>query len=207
VGPQGSWEELYRSSAVSKLPWYTAELDPDLATALRTHGPLEGRLLDLGTGPGTHAVGLARLGYDVTATDISRSAITKARSRATSSGVAIDFRVDDILESKLEDRAFDVIVDRGMFHTLEPRDRPRYVSTVHRVLRPRGLLHIKTFSNKEPGDWGPYRLSPRELRSYFEKSFDLVSLGETVFQGGVRPAPRALLATFLRSEVARSGEP
>ena len=198
MGPTESWERMYRSSDVSQLPWYTADLDPDIASGLGTHGPPTGRILDLGTGPGTHAVHLAKLGYIVTATDISRSAIARARSHAKSSGVTIDFRVDNILKSKLADAAFDAVVDRGMFHVLPPEARPGYVATVGRILRPEGLLHIKTFSNREPGDWGPYRLSPDELRSYFTEFFNLVTLEETVFQGVVKPPPRALFAAFQR---------
>ncbi|MGQ0796449.1 MAG: class I SAM-dependent methyltransferase [Methanobacteriota archaeon] len=196
MDPADSWERTYRAAPVTQLPWYTADLDPDIAKGLRDYGPRAGRILDLGTGPGTHAVGLAKLGYEVTATDISRTAIESARSHARSSGVVIDFRVDNVLKSKLEDGAFAAVVDRGMFHVLPPEVRPRYVATVHRILRPRGLLHVKTFSDKEPGDWGPYRLSPDELRSYFSDFFNLVALKETVFQGVVRPPPRALFAAF-----------
>ena len=192
------WERLYRTSEVSQLPWYTTELDPDVAASLETHGPVHGRILDLGTGPGVHAVGLARLGYEVTASDISETAIRNAKAFAKKGRAAIEFRVDNILDSDLKDGSFDGIVDRGTFHVLPPEARPRYVATVHRILRPRGLLHLKTFSDKEPGDYGPYRLSPGELRSYFLDRFNVLSIEDTVFQGTLAPAPRALFAIFRR---------
>lgn len=192
------WERLYRSSEASQLPWYTTELDPDIASGLRAHGPSRGRILDLGTGPGTHAVGLAHLGYDVVATDISPSAIRAAKARARKSGVAAEFRVDNILNSSLPAGAFDAVVDRGTFHVLPPEARPRYAATVHRILRPHGLLYLKTFSDKQPGDEGPYRLSPGELRAYFLDAFDIVSIEDSEFQGTLTPFPQALFAIFRR---------
>ncbi len=198
MGATDWWERLYRSSDVSQLPWYSAELDPDIESALGAHATEGARILDLGTGPATQAVALARRGYSVVASDISETAVRKGRSLAKEEGVRIVFRVDNILDSRLEDALADVIVDRGVFHVLPPEARPVYVKQVRRIVRPRGLLLLKTFSDKEPGDDGPYRLSPGELRGYFLDSFDVVSIEETVFQGTLRHAPRALFAVFRR---------
>lgn len=192
------WEKLYKSSEVSQLPWYTTDLDANIAAGLRAHGPSKGRVLDLGTGPGTHAVGLAGLGYDVVASDISPSAIKTAKATARKANAEVEFRVDNILKSNLDDTSFDAVVDRGTFHVLPPEARPRYVSTVYRILRPEGLLFLKTFSDKEPGDYGPYRLSPGELRAYFRDLFHVVSIEDSVFQGTIEPSPRALFAIFRR---------
>ena len=200
------WERLYRTSEVSRLPWYTETLDPDIEAGLGHEGLVRGKLLDLGTGPGTHALALARLGYDVIATDISRTAIEKAKARSKRARARIDFRVDNILDSRLGDGLVDVVVDRGTFHVLPPQTRARYASEVHRILRRDGLLLLKTFSDKEPGTEGPYRLSPGELRGYFLPAFDLLSLEDTVFQGTLDPAPRALFATFRRRGSAGPGQ-
>lgn len=196
--PTDWWERLYRTTEIRSLPWYTDRLDPDIAAALQASGPARGRVLDLGTGPGTHAVDLARLGYDVVATDISPSALARAKALARKARVTIDFRVDNILDSRLEDGLADVVVDRGTFHVLPPEARPRYASVVRKVLRPRGVLLLKTFSDQEPGTDGPYRLSPGELRSYFRDGFELLGIDDTVFQGTLEPAPKALLARFRR---------
>ena len=97
-----------------------------------------GRLLDLGTGPATQAIELSKLGFQVTSTDISENAITRAKRISK----GIDFIVDDILESKLKQDSFDYIFDRGCFHVLEPSCRHRYVNQVGRLLRAGGLLNI-----------------------------------------------------------------
>ncbi len=196
TSPTGWWEDLYRNSEVTELPWYTPNLDTDFETALRTYLPGGGRVLDLGTGPATQAIALAKRGYEVVATDISPSAIRKAEHAAAREELRVDFRVDNILESRLADGLVDAIVDRGVFHTLPPETRERYVATVRRILRPRGFLLLKTFSNKEPGMQGPYRFSPRELRALFGTNFEILSIEDATFGGTLRSAPKALIAVF-----------
>ncbi len=195
--PADRWDEVYRRSEVSDLPWYTPALDADFEHALGEHLPTGGRVLDLGTGPATQAIALAKRGYEVTATDIAPSAIAKAKHRAEREAVRIDFRVDNIVDSKLPDAFVDAIMDRGVFHVLEPESRPVYVAAVHRILRPQGFLFLKAFSDKEPGWGGPHRFSRSELRRPFESSFDVLSVQDAVF-GGPNARPHALLAVLRR---------
>ena len=46
------------------------------------------RILDCACGIGTQAIGLARLGYDVTASDISDAELAEAKARAAQRGLA-----------------------------------------------------------------------------------------------------------------------
>ena len=73
-----------------------------------------GNFLDLGTGPGTQAIQLSKYNFEVTGTDISQSAIEKAKKLSHE----IYFLVDDILNSKLADKKFDSIFDRAFFISL-----------------------------------------------------------------------------------------
>jgi cyclopropane fatty-acyl-phospholipid synthase-like methyltransferase len=202
TGPTGDWEKVYATSDVATLPWYNPDLDADIERALKAHRLRGGRILDLGTGPATQAMNLAERGFDVVATDISGSAIKKAKASAKQAGLSITFLVDNVLKSKLAPNLVDVIVDRGVFHVLPKVKRPVYVETVHRVLRPNGWLFLKCFSDKEPGTWGPLRIAEPELVGYFRGPFEIRSVVETVFQGNVKPPPKALFATFRRKGVA-----
>lgn len=195
------WEELYRNSEVSQLPWYTPSLDGDIARALEANLPRGGRILDLGTGPATQAIALAKRGYDVVATDIAGSAIEKARHAAARESVRIDFRADDILDSKLPGDFVEAVVDRGMFHVLPPETRARYVETVHRILRPGGLLVLKVFSDTEPRQGGPYHFSPAQLHGEFEAAFEVLSIEEALFHGPTADPPKALIAVLRRRGV------
>src|SRR5256714_8133702 len=129
TGPRGDWEKLYASSDVATLPWYTPALDADIERALKPHRLSSRRLLDLGTGPATQAMNLAKRGFDVVATDISGSAIKKAKASAKEAGLLITFLVDNVLHSRLAAKLVDGIVDRGGVPRLPKDKQPGYVST------------------------------------------------------------------------------
>jgi SAM-dependent methyltransferase len=189
------WDNLYTNEAsVGSLPWYNKDLDNDLRDHLSTMKITKGRFLDLGTGPATQAIELSKLGFQVTATDISENAITRAKRMSKD----IEFIVDDILNSKLkEEDSFDYIFDRGCFHVLEPSSRQRYVNQVSRLLRDGGLLFLKTFSTKEPlRGGGPYRFSIDEIDSIFSDRFVRESFKETVYQGTLDILPKALFVVL-----------
>jgi 2-polyprenyl-3-methyl-5-hydroxy-6-metoxy-1,4-benzoquinol methylase len=185
------WENLYREQDVESMPWYYPGLDPDFADALECYGVTGGRALDLGTGPGTQAIALAERGFRVTATDLSGPAVRKARIAAREKGLEVDFRQDDILESTLG-KAFDLVIDRGVFHVFPPKHRHDYVARVYALVNPGGYLFLKCFSHLETREEGPYRLSPDELRSSFGGDFEVLAIRETVFQGTLESFPKAL---------------
>ncbi len=194
------WEEIYSNSEPEDLPWYSPTLDNDIQKWILAHQIPAGRLLDIGTGPATQAIELAMRGFEVTATDISKTAIAKAQQRGKKAHVTITFKVDDILSSKLVPNAFDYVIDRGVFHTLHPSDRSLYEKTVRKLLKPNGWLVLKAFSSKTPGTSGPYRFTKKQLTEYFESDFEIVELYESVFYGTLVPAPYAWFGVFRRKK-------
>jgi 2-polyprenyl-3-methyl-5-hydroxy-6-metoxy-1,4-benzoquinol methylase len=146
------WEQLWASTPADQLPWHVATLDPALATALAARHAPGHRLLDLGTGDGVVAIAAAQLGFHVTATDVAPSALGLAKGRADLSGARqIIFVLDDITAPRLDHAlagAHDVVVDRGLLHSL-PRDRrTAYATGVTRLVAPRGALLVVAH---EPG--------------------------------------------------------
>jgi SAM-dependent methyltransferase len=198
------WEDLYRSDAVERLPWYSPKLDPDLEAALARHGIDSGRALDQGTGPATQAIALAERGFLVTATDLSAAAIAYGARHARARQANVTFVQDDVLATRLEG-PFELIFDRGCFHVLRPDDRPAYVRTMHRLLSPSGWLFMKTFSHHQPGDRGPYRFAPDDIRGLFgpASGFEIVEIVDTVFQGQLDPFPKALFSSLRRRDSRR----
>jgi 2-polyprenyl-3-methyl-5-hydroxy-6-metoxy-1,4-benzoquinol methylase len=187
------WEQLYQDKDVESMPWFNAQLDPDLEKALTTLNIHAGAALDLGTGPATQAIALAERGFQVTATDLSNTAIRKASAKATEKGLNIDFQQDDIFNTHLN-REFDFVFDRGCFHVFQPQQRPDYVRVVARLVKPKGYLLLKTFSHLEPREDGPYRFTPEEIAEIFSTQFHVVSFTETVYHGTLNPLPRALFS-------------
>jgi len=192
------WEGLYRGQAVETMPWYYPDLDPDFKTVIAELGVDSGRVLDMGTGPGTQATALAKMGFDVTATDISATAIELAKAKAKKMSLSIDFRRDDILQTRL-DKTFDYIFDRGLFHTLAPGARHVYVENVLNLLNRGGYLFLKCFSHKEKSPGGPHRLSPQDIEDNFGARLNIVSIADTVFPGAGRGVRRALFVVMKKA--------
>ena len=198
------WEELYQEREIESMPWFNPELDDDLEKALDEIGLQRGSALDLGTGPGTQAMELARRGFTVTATDISEAAIRLASEKAQKQRFEITWKQDDILNTRL-DRQFDLIFDRGCFHVLAPERREDYVRTVSGLLKTGGgllktggYLFLKCFSRLQPGEEGPYRFTPEQIREIFGSRLSVLLIKETVYQGTLDPLPRALFCTMQR---------
>lgn len=82
-------------------PYYDQFVDPDLNdqyVQFLAKYIDKGTVLDLGCGTGPLAVELAKLGYFVTATDISTNMLERANHNAVLAGVTIHFFVHNILE-------------------------------------------------------------------------------------------------------------
>ena|ERR687885_144741 len=192
------WEQLYRNQDVESMPWFNPELDLDLDEALTNLNIQTGTALDLGTGPGTQAMALAERGFEVTATDLSETAIEKALAKAKEKGLDICFRQDDILNSKL-DQKFDFVLDRGCFHVFPPEQRQNYIRVVDSLIKPKGYLFLKCFSQLETREAGPYRFTPEEIQEIFSSRFNVTSVKETVYYGTLDPLPRALFCVLEKS--------
>ena len=193
------WEKLYQDQNVESMPWFNANLDPDLDQALtKLNLHTTSTALDLGTGPGTQAMALAQRGYKVTATDLSSTAIEKAQALAQEKGLNISWKQDDILNSNL-DQKFDFVLDRGCFHVLPPEHRPDYVGVVDSLIKPNGYLFLKCFSQLETREGGPHQFTPEEIKEIFGSRFNVISVEDTVYQGTLDPLPRALFSILKKS--------
>jgi ubiquinone/menaquinone biosynthesis C-methylase UbiE len=192
------WNNLYNTQNVETMPWYNENLDLDLEEELERGKIFKGRILDLGTGPATQAIQLAKRGLEVTGSDVSEAAIRRARELYAHNNKdnEINFTVDNILNSKLKDKMFDYVFDRGCFHVLPIEKRPIYISEINRILDYKGILFLKCFSTKEPRQEGPYKFSENEIRQLFGNGFVTISVKDTVYQGTLNPLPRALFVVM-----------
>ena len=189
------WDSFYKETDVEKMPWYEKSLDKDVESEIKSKNLSEGRFLDLGTGPGTQAVELAKLGFAVTGVDFSENAILKAKKLSD----MVHFVHDDILNSKLPDNEFDYILDRGCFHIFDKSQRPTYLKQLKRILIPGGIFFLKcmsVFEKNQPTNKGPYKFSKKEIRDEFSDDFDIESIRESVYYGTERPLPKTWFAVM-----------
>ena len=189
------WDTYYKENKVEEMPWYESNLDPDLKNEIDSRKISKGSFLDLGTGPGTQAIQLSELGFDVTGSDLSETAILKSKNLSQK----VNFIADDFLNSKLPENKFDFILDRGCFHVFDIEQRPTYVEQIKRILDKNGILFLKCMSIEEkdlPEDKGPNRLSKSELSQVFSNDFEIQSIKDTVYHGTLNPLPKALFAVL-----------
>ena len=140
----------------------------------REWGPEVTSVLDVSCGIGTQVVGLAQLGYDVTASDLAPEAIERARREAATRGLHINFSVADMRQAREHHRReFDVLIscDNSVPHLLNDRQiRDAFCSFYH-CIRPGGgcLITVRDY------DWEdqsavkviPYGVRQANGRKYF----------------------------------------
>jgi SAM-dependent methyltransferase len=117
--------------------------------ALTLSGIAGGDALDLGCGPGRHAIPLARRGFRVTAVDLSAFHLAKARERAMTAGLAVELLQADMrtfVRAGAFDLALSLFTSFGYFE--DPRDDVQVLRNVRRCLRPSGRL-VMDVASKE----------------------------------------------------------
>ncbi|MDX1596111.1 MAG: class I SAM-dependent methyltransferase [Nitrosopumilaceae archaeon] len=190
------WDDFYNEAEIEDLPWFTRRLDFDLQIELKSRGIRKGNFLDLGTGIGTQAIALSKMGFNVTGADISKIAIDKAKKRYDK----INFVVDDILNTKFTDNSFDFIFDRGIFHLFDESDRPKFVNQIKRILNDGGFYFLKCMSTDEEefsGDNAPHRLSKQQILDTFGNDFDIEKIKPSIFEASnLDYSPRAWFAVM-----------
>ncbi|MGF1469767.1 MAG: class I SAM-dependent methyltransferase [Sandaracinaceae bacterium] len=108
------------------------------------------RALDVGTGTGTVALGLAARGAAVTAIDPSGEQLARARASAEAAGARVRFRRATAEATGLDDGAVELYTAGQAWHWF---DRPAAAAEAHRVLVPTGtvvLAHLDYLDH--PGD-------------------------------------------------------
>jgi SAM-dependent methyltransferase len=113
-------------------------------------------VLDVTCGIGTQAIGLAKQGFEVTASDLSENAVDRARVEAQHHGVAIDLSVCDMRSAYSHHRrSFDVVVsaDNAITHLLNDEDLLLALRQIHDCTRPGGgcLLTVRDYDREERG--------------------------------------------------------
>jgi len=129
--------------------------------------------------------------------DGAPTAIKKARAKAKRRGLEVSFEVADALDLPRPVRPFDTIIDSGLFHVFSDDERPRFKASLERVIRPAGTYFLMCFSDQQPGDWGPRRVTQAEIRSVFRDGWRVNSIEASAFATNIGDA-QAWLASISR---------
>lgn len=168
------YKRAYSEEKVSKHEWVAGTANPELVNLVYTNKiKPNSKILEVGCGIGSESVFLAVRGMNVTALDISESAISKAKELANVYDTKVNWKVGNILTDDDLDEKFDVITDQGCFHHLSDEERVRYEEKIVKLLKPKGMFILRCFSDKIPGGPQPRRISSDELIDTFHKDFKL----------------------------------
>lgn len=137
-----------------------------------------GPALELGCGTGDTAIYLARQGWKVTAVDFVPTALGKARAKAGTAGVSVNFVQADVtrLSQAGIGTGFELIVDNGCLHNMSDADRDAYAREVSAVAAPDARLLIVAF--RLGGRFGVRGVEPDEMERRFTPAWTLSAAGD-----------------------------
>ncbi len=185
-----SWDDSYASETPA--PWDIGRPQPTFVR-LAGRGMLSGHVLDVGCGTGEHVLLAATRGAtEVLGIDLSPRAIARARAKAAERGLSASFLVGDALNLAQLGQSFDTVIDSGLFHVFSDEDRVRHVASLATALTPGGRICLMCFSDRQPGDLGPRRVSEAELRTAFAMGWTVESITADTFE--VNPFPTSTTA-------------
>ena len=205
MSEETNWEEHYQSDS-GQLPWDIGTPSPELIEYFDTLAQPPFHVLEIGCGTGTNALWMAEKGCDVLATDISPTAIEKAKKKPRPVGAKLDFQVSNILEQAPSGKAtVDFVFDRGVYHTMSLEQRPVFIDAVAKILRAGGFwLCLAGCADEErkPDEPGPPQLKVSELVDLAEKQFEIHSIDRTHFI-----LPAALYYIYISSAHLHQSDP
>lgn len=138
------------------------------------------RILDAAYGIGTQSIGLAQLGYEVSASDISPGELEQARREAGRRNVQIEFNVADMRHLSLtHQKKFDLVIacDNAIPHLLSNAEILKAFLEFYQCTTSEGgcLISVRDYENLERGG---KRMNPRTVHETEEGKLLLFDLWE-----------------------------
>jgi cyclopropane fatty-acyl-phospholipid synthase-like methyltransferase len=106
----------------------------------------------LGCGVGREAIYLAKKGFEVIGVDFSPTAIQRARRRAKSEEVDIQFVVDDLTNLQHISGTYNLVMDFGALNDLNQKGRDLYMQNILPLFGPSSKYVMFCFDRMLPPD-------------------------------------------------------
>jgi SAM-dependent methyltransferase len=174
------WDAQYRCGTP---PWETGLPAAELVRVVREGVLRPMPILELGCGTGADAVFLAQRGFEVTAVDLSPTAIERARTRAERSGALLRIVLDDVFEFAEHCGSFDLVYDAGFYQYLRRTQLSRLLDLLWRMTSPGSLYFaLAPCTGKEAeGELPP--VSEEEIRYELGRLFEFIDLRPLRLEG------------------------
>jgi cyclopropane fatty-acyl-phospholipid synthase-like methyltransferase len=148
---QEFWQGVHGSKPVVGVSWWQSV--PELSLGLVDQAQVDqgDPIIDVGAGWSTLVDHLVDRQYrDLTAIDLSTTALNTVRERLGPAGDHVVLQVADVLDLH-PNRMYALWHDRAVYHFLtEPAERADYLASLQRCLRPGGRVVVATFGPDGP---------------------------------------------------------
>jgi ubiquinone/menaquinone biosynthesis C-methylase UbiE len=142
-------ERFIRAHAHFGHPNYPAE--PIFARQINYQARRGQRVLEIGCGMGAVAATMAQQGLDVTAIDITPTAVRMTRQRFTLMGLDGNILQADAERLPFRDASFDLVWAWGVIH--HTANMAQAVNEIYRVLRPGGEVKVMVYYRDAMHNW------------------------------------------------------
>jgi SAM-dependent methyltransferase len=166
------WDEFYRNYPLEELGWELGKPRPILVEYVESGLIPKGKALDTCCGAGTNPIYLAQKGFDVSAFDISMTALGIANEKAKRLGKSIDFLNGNFVNLPFRASIFDFVFDMGCFHHVSREVRAKFIVGINRVLRKGGVYMLTAFSYRNGAGWNHF--TRQQLIDLFSDKFKLI---------------------------------
>lgn len=158
------WDQRYIDG---NLPWDSGKPDIHLRRVIEEYSIKPCKALEIGCGTGTNSIWLAKQGFDMTALDLSPTAIAKANVKVAAAGVRCHLLAGDFLVDRIPGAPFEFVYDRGCFNLFDSdENQSGFACRVADILLPNGMWHSLIGSTED---------SP-EIVTIIEPHFEILEL-------------------------------
>ena len=177
------WQGHYESD---DLGWDLGKVAPPFIKLWEEKKLPLGKALVPGCGRGHEVIFLAENGFEVTAIDFSKGAVTyleRALEERSLSGRVLHqdfFGLDNS-----HDGIYDLVLEQTFFCAIAPRQRQDYVRNVMRILKPGGML-VGLFYHTDKEGGPPYNTTRADITVNFAKNFKILELDKTTLSAEQR---------------------
>jgi len=200
--PSNWFEPLYSNASRdgTGVPWANMKTHPSFASWLGQH-PQDGKgrsALVVGCGMGDDAIELEALGFQVTAFDVSATAIEYCKERFPQSKV--EFEQADLLEDLPQwMHKFDFVLEIFTVQALPPKYEIQLIQNISKFVAPGGQLLVVAEVSRKPRDFDngpPWVLTLEHIDSFV--SCGLKVQGRVVDESQLGNGEAIYVTTFIR---------
>lgn len=182
-----NWDERYLTGDT---PWVAHALLTTVIAHIQATQAEGGSVFEVGCGYGLEAITLAKLGFEVTAVDLSITAINQAKKNAQAENLNIHFETFDLMHDANHFKPVDLVLDIAVLHTMENEaTRLKFSKAVASLLKTGGTwVNVSCLSpdvlkvTAETGVKAPPALSKMDLDSLCKPLFLLEKQMPTSYQ-------------------------